>query len=141
MIVMKSAKVARVLSRSELSWVRRWHPDATIGLCNGAFDLFHVGHLRYLEGAAQLADVLVVAVNDDASVRSLKGESRPIIPECERLELLSPLGAIDYLHLFSEENVHEVLKALKPDFHIKGSDYTVDNVPEAPLVQSLGGVV
>jgi len=137
----KNAQVARVISRKELPWVRNWHPHATIGLCNGAFDLFHVGHLRYLEGAAQLADVLIVAVNSDESVKALKGPDRPIIPENERMELLSAFSSLDYLHLFHEENVNEVLKALKPDFHIKGSDYTPDTVPEAALVASLGGKV
>ena len=121
---MKSGKVARVIARAELAFVRDWHPNATIGLCNGAFDLFHVGHLRYLEGAAQLADILIVAVNSDISVQASKGPSRPIVPQQERMELLSALSAIDYLHLFDEKDVSEVLKALKPDFHIKGTDYT-----------------
>ena len=136
---MKSGKVARVIARAELAFVRDWHPNATIGLCNGAFDLFHVGHLRYLEGAAQLADILIVAVNSDISVQASKGPSRPIVPQQERMELLSALSAIDYLHLFDEKDVSEVLKALKPDFHIKGTDYTPQTVPEAPLVKRLGG--
>ena len=82
---MKSGKVARVIARAELAFVRDWHPNATIGLCNGAFDLFHVGHLRYLEGAAQLADILIVAVNSDISVQASKGPSRPIVPQQERM--------------------------------------------------------
>ena len=138
---MKSGKVARVIARAELAFVRDWHPNATIGLCNGAFDLFHVGHLRYLEGAAQLADILIVAVNSDISVQASKGPSRPIVPQQERMELLSALSAIDYLHLFDEKDVSEVLKELKPDFHIKGTDYTPQTVPEAPLVKRLGGEV
>ena len=138
---MKAAKVARIVSRDELSLMRQWHPGAKIGLCNGAFDLFHVGHLRYLEGAAQLADILVVAVNSDTSVRLSKGASRPIVPQLERLELLSALGSLDYLHVFDEKDVSAVLNALKPDYHIKGTDYTPQTVPEAALVSSLGGEV
>ncbi|MBL91522.1 MAG: D-glycero-beta-D-manno-heptose 1-phosphate adenylyltransferase [Myxococcales bacterium] len=138
---LKNARSARIISRAELAQVRVWHPNATIGLCNGAFDLFHVGHLRYLEGAAQMADILVVAVNSDASVQLSKGPQRPLVPESERLELLSSLASLDYLHLFQEKSVHDVLKALRPDFHIKGSDYTPETVPEAKLVQELGGEV
>ena len=126
---MKTLQPVRILSRDELKLLREWHPNASIGLCNGAFDLFHVGHLRYLQGAAEVADVLVVAVNSDASVKKSKGPSRPFIPENERLELLAAMGPVDYLHLFDEESVHEVIRALKPNFHIKGTDYTPENVP------------
>ena len=138
---MKTLQPVRILSRDELKLLREWHPNASIGLCNGAFDLLHVGHLRYLQGAAEVADVLVVAVNSDASVKKSKGPSRPLIPENERLELLAAMGPVDYLHLFDEESVHEVIRALKPNFHIKGTDYTPENVPEAELVRELGGEV
>jgi rfaE bifunctional protein nucleotidyltransferase chain/domain len=138
---MRNARVAPILSRQELAGIREAHPGQSVALCNGAFDLFHVGHLRYLEGAAQLADVLVVAVNSDGSVKRSKGEDRPIIPEKERLEILCTLGCVDYLHLFDEKDVVEVLKALRPDLHVKGRDYTEASVPERAVVEGLGGRV
>jgi rfaE bifunctional protein nucleotidyltransferase chain/domain len=138
---MRNAPVARMLSRAELTSLRSRHPGKTIALCNGAFDLFHVGHLRYLEGAAQLADVLVVAVNSDVSVRLSKGPQRPIVPEQERLEILCTLGCVDYLHLFDEKEGVSVIRALAPDFHVKGTDYTVESVPERRVVEEMGGRV
>ena len=111
----------------------------TIALANGVFDLLHVGHLRYLQGAAQEADVLVVAVNDDAIVRELKGADRPIVPESARAELVDALRGVDYVVLFGDRTVGPLLEALRPDVHCKGTDYTVDTVPERAIVEAYGG--
>ena len=111
----------------------------TIALANGVFDLLHVGHLRYLQGAAEEADILVVAVNDDAAVRQLKGADRPIVPDTERAELVDALRGVDYVLLFGERTVGPLLEALRPDVHCKGTDYTVDTVPERAIVQGYGG--
>lgn len=111
----------------------------TVGFANGVFDLLHVGHVRYLEGAKALVDRLVVAVNSDASVRGLKGEGRPILPEAARAELVAALRAVDYVIVFSEPTVARLLELLKPDVHCKGTDYTVDSVPERAIVQAYGG--
>ena len=111
----------------------------TVGFANGVFDLLHVGHVRYLEGAKALADRLVVAVNSDASVRALKGEGRPILPEGARAELVAALRAVDYVIIFSEPTVGPLLTLLKPDVHCKGTDYTVESVPERAIVKAYGG--
>ena len=111
----------------------------TVGFANGVFDLLHVGHVRYLEGAKALVDRLIVAVNSDASVRGLKGEGRPILPEAARAELVSSLRAVDYVVIFSEPTVGRLLELLKPDVHCKGTDYTVESVPERAIVRAYGG--
>ena len=111
----------------------------TVALANGCFDLLHVGHVRYLEGAAQEADVLVVALNDDASVRTLKGAGRPVLDGASRAELIAALRCVDYVVLFPELTVGPLLEALKPDVHCKGTDYTVDSVPERAIVEAYGG--
>lgn len=111
----------------------------TIALANGVFDLLHVGHLRYLQGAAQQADILVVAINDDDAVRQLKGADRPIVGEAERAELVDALRGVDHVVLFGELTVGPLLEALRPDVHCKGTDYTVDTVPERAVVQAYGG--
>jgi rfaE bifunctional protein nucleotidyltransferase chain/domain len=108
-------------------------------LVNGAFDVLHVGHIRYLAGAAELGDRLVVAVNSDRSVQSSKGPLRPIIPDNERVEILSHLEMVDRICLFDEPTVGEVLLELRPQIHAKGTDYTVDSVPEREIVSSYGG--
>jgi rfaE bifunctional protein nucleotidyltransferase chain/domain len=108
-------------------------------LVNGAFDVLHVGHLRYLAAARELADRLVAAVNSDLSVQLSKGKSRPIIPEIERVEILSHLWMVDRICLFDSESVSPVLERLKPQIHAKGTDYTVDTVPEREVVASYGG--
>ncbi len=114
----------------------------TIALANGVFDLFHVGHLRYLEGAKELADVLVVAVNSDASARELgKGPGRPVIPEAERAEIVAALGCVDHVVLFDAKDVVPVIRLLKPDIQVKGTDYSPETIPEASEVQSYGGRV
>jgi len=111
----------------------------TIAFANGGFDLLHVGHVRYLEGAKREADRLVVAINSDASVRALKGPSRPVLPESDRAELVAALRAVDYVVIFDEPTVAPLLELLKPDVHCKGTDYTVDTVPERETVRGYGG--
>ena len=111
----------------------------TIALANGVFDLLHVGHIRYLEGAKAEADRLVVAVNDDESVRLLKGEGRPVMTERDRAELIAALRCVDYVVIFPGRTVTDVLLRLKPDVHCKGTDYTAETVPERPVVESYGG--
>ena len=108
-------------------------------LANGAFDMLHVGHLRYLEGARKHGDRLVVAVNSDLSVRRYKGPERPVIPENERIEILSHLWLTDRLFLFDEPNLETVLDVLRPEVHAKGTDYTVESVPEREVVRAYGG--
>jgi len=108
---------------------------------NGCFDLLHVGHVRYLQQARALGDVLVVALNSDSSVRQLKGPTRPIITESERAEILAAFECVDCIIVFPELVPDEVIKALCPDVHVKGGDYTAETLPEAPLVRSLGGEI
>lgn len=113
----------------------------TVVLTNGAFDLLHVGHVRYLRAAKKLGDILVVAVNDDASVRRLKGPERPVFPIDERMELVAALEGVDHVVSFSEDDVREVIGSLKPDVHAKGTDYTRETVPERDAVLRYGGKV
>lgn len=112
---------------------------AKIALANGCFDLFHVGHIRYLAGAKDLADFLIVGINSDDQVKKLKGENRPFMPENERAEIISSLRFVDFVTIFNEPTVTELLRAVKPDFHAKGTDYTVDSVPEREIVREYGG--
>ncbi len=112
-----------------------------VGLCNGVFDLLHVGHVRYLEAARGLCDGLVVAVNSDRSTRELKGAGRPLVPELERAEVVAGLAAVDRVVIFDGRDVSDVLRELRPDLQIKGTDYTLESVPERALVESLGGRV
>ena len=111
----------------------------SIAFANGCFDLLHVGHVRYLEAAAQEADILIVAINDDDMVRVLKGQGRPILAAEHRAELVAALRAVDYVVIFPEPTVGPLLLALQPDVHCKGTDYTVDSVPERDVVRSYGG--
>ncbi len=113
----------------------------TIAMANGIFDLLHVGHVRYLQAAAEEADVLVVAVKSDASARALKGEGRPIVPAAERAEVLAALACVDWVVLFEEPTCDRLLDLLRPDVHCKGTDYTASTVPEAQTVRSFGGRV
>ena len=111
----------------------------TIALANGCFDLLHVGHVRYLQSAAAEADRLVVAVNDDQSVAALKGQDRPVQPAVDRAELVAALRGVDYVIVFGDLTVERLLLLLKPDVHCKGTDYTIDTVPERAVVLSYGG--
>jgi D-glycero-beta-D-manno-heptose 1-phosphate adenylyltransferase len=112
-----------------------------IVLANGCFDVLHVGHVRYLAGARELGDILVVGVNSDQQVAIQKGGNRPIMPASERAELLTSLESVSYVTIFDEPTVEELLLALKPDVHAKGTDYTVETVPEREVVKSYGGQV
>lgn len=110
----------------------------TIVLANGCFDLLHAGHVRFLEGARREGDVLVVAVNSDASERKLKGPGRPVLPADARAQLVAAIGVVDYVVVFEETDVGRLLQRLHPDVHVKGTDYTVDTVPERELSRRLG---
>ena len=135
--------MGEVLARDEL--VRRVDADhragRTVAFANGCFDLLHVGHVRYVQAAAAEADVLVVAINDDASVAALKGAGRPILPAVDRAELVAGLRGVDYVVIFPEPTVTPLLLALRPDVHCKGTDYTADTVPERETVRGYGGRV
>jgi rfaE bifunctional protein nucleotidyltransferase chain/domain len=111
----------------------------TIVFANGCFDLIHIGHIRYLRAAKKEGDLLIVALNSDASVRKLKGPPRPILTTDERVEILSALPFVDYIVIFDEPTVSLLLSELKPDVHAKGTDYTVDTVPEREVVKGYGG--
>jgi rfaE bifunctional protein nucleotidyltransferase chain/domain len=111
----------------------------TIALANGCFDVLHVGHVRYLQGAAAEADRLVVAINDDDSVRALKGEGRPVMTGRDRAELVAAVRGVDYVVVFSGPTVGPLLEAIRPDVHCKGTDYTVESVPERAVVAAYGG--
>jgi D-glycero-beta-D-manno-heptose 1-phosphate adenylyltransferase len=112
-----------------------------VALANGCFDILHVGHIRYLHGAREQADVLVVGVNGDASVRRLKGEGRPLMPADDRAVLVAALRCVDHVVVFAEDDVRALLLELRPDVHCKGTDYTADTVPERDVVRSYGGRV
>jgi len=135
--------MARVVSLAELIPLVGQERAAgrSIVLANGAFDLLHVGHIRYLQGAAAEGDVLVVALNSDDSVHALKGEGRPVVPLADRVEIIAALACVDYVTTFTETKVTEVLLALKPDVHAKGTDYTKETVPEVDTGRAYGGRV
>lgn len=133
--------MAEILDRSTL--IDRVKEDRARGLtmafANGGFDLLHVGHVRYLEAAKREADRLIVAINNDESVRGLKGATRPVLPEADRAELVAALRAVDYVVIFPEPTVTPLLELLRPDVHCKGTDYTVETVPERETVYAYGG--
>ena len=133
--------MARVLSESALADAvnRDRAAGLTIALANGCFDLLHVGHVRYLQAASAVADRLIVAVNDDRSVSSLKGSGRPILGAADRAELVAAVRGVDYVVVFDDPTVERLLLRLRPDVHCKGTDYTIDSVPERGVVQSYGG--
>ena len=132
-----------VLSRDEL--IKRVEfareAGARIVFANGCFDVLHVGHVRYLAGARELGDVLVVGVNSDAQVAIQKGAGRPVLPATERAEIVNALEPVTYVTIFDEPTVEQLLLALKPDVHAKGTDYTTETVPERDVVRSYGGQV
>lgn len=131
------------LTRDELGRrVEEWrHAGDRIVLANGNFDLLHVGHVRYLHGAKSLGEKLVVAVNSDQSVRTLKGEGRPIMPENERAEIVAALADVDAVVIFPELDVRAIIREIRPDIHAKGTDYTADTVPERDAIAEYGGRV
>jgi len=135
--------MARRITLEELPAIRAQATAAgrTVALANGIFDLFHVGHLRYLQGAKAHADLLLVAVNSDASTRAYKGPGRPLVPEDERAEIVAGLACVDYVVVFPSQDVVPIIRALRPDVHVKGTDYTPETIPEAAEVQAYGGRV
>jgi rfaE bifunctional protein nucleotidyltransferase chain/domain len=135
--------LGRVLSRPELieQVAAARQQGARIVFANGCFDILHAGHVRYLQGARALGDLLVVGVNSDRQVMALKGHGRPIMSEADRGEIIAAIEAVDFVTIFDESTVEALLLALKPDIHAKGTDYTEDNVPEREVVRSYGGRV
>jgi D-glycero-beta-D-manno-heptose 1-phosphate adenylyltransferase len=131
---------SKIVSRERLRELlaERKRTGAKIVFANGCFDTLHVGHVRYLEGARREGDILVVGVNSDSSVCNLKGPGRPILPESARADLVAALRAVDYVVLFSEPNVEALLEFLRPDVHAKGTDYSVETVPERATAARLG---
>ncbi|MCA1592290.1 MAG: adenylyltransferase/cytidyltransferase family protein [Acidobacteria bacterium] len=139
----KAGATARILERNRLIArvaIARRH-GAHIVFANGCFDILHVGHVRYLEAARGLGDLLVVGINGDEQVRALKGEGRPFIPERERAEIVASLRAVDLVTIFHEPTVEQLLLAIRPDIHAKGTDYAANTVPERDVVRSYGGRV
>jgi rfaE bifunctional protein nucleotidyltransferase chain/domain len=138
-----TASLPRRLDPADLPAVREAATAAgkTVALANGVFDLFHVGHLRYLQGARAEADLLVVAVNSDRSTRENKGPGRPVVPEAERAEIVAGLACVDHVVVFDSRDVVPVIRALRPDVHVKGTDYTPETIPEAAEVRAYGGRV
>jgi rfaE bifunctional protein nucleotidyltransferase chain/domain len=133
----------KLLTREELKQeVQSWRAAGEkITLSNGAFDLLHVGHIRYLHAAKRLGGKLVVAINSDESVRALKGEGRPVMPAEERAEILAALSDVDAVIIFAEPDVRALVRDIRPDIHAKGTDYTIDSVPERDTVIACGGRV
>jgi rfaE bifunctional protein nucleotidyltransferase chain/domain len=136
-----SNAMARVLSREGIIAETKSARQAgkTIVLANGCFDVLHAGHIRYLQGARALGDVLVVAINADDQVKDLKGTARPILGERERAELVASIEVVDFVTIFAEPTVEQLLLSIKPDVHAKGTDYTEETVPERDVVRSFGG--
>lgn len=139
----KANAAARILERNRLiarvAIARK--QGARVVFANGCFDILHAGHVRYLEGARALGDILIVGINSDEQVRALKGAGRPFVPERERAEVIASLRAVDFVTVFSEPTVEQLLRALRPDIHAKGTDYTEETVPERDVVRSYGGRV
>ncbi|MFH1834737.1 MAG: D-glycero-beta-D-manno-heptose 1-phosphate adenylyltransferase [Methanobacteriota archaeon] len=135
--------MGEVKSRQEIRELAKRLRDLgeKIVFTNGCFDLLHVGHTRYLSQARALGDKLIVGVNSDDSVRLLKGPNRPITPQAERAEILSCLSFVDYVVVFDEELPNALIEVVRPDFHVKGGDYDITDLPERELVESLGGKV
>src|SRR6266576_6040868 len=133
LILERQALVARVDAEKK--------KGRSVVLANGCFDLLHAGHVRYLQGARSLGDLLVVGINSDDQVAQLKGQGRPILPERDRAEIVASIEVVDLVTIFDEPTVTELLLAIKPDIHAKGTDYTEDSVPERDVVRSFGGRV
>jgi rfaE bifunctional protein nucleotidyltransferase chain/domain len=133
--------VGQILNESDLVEAIRAERASgrTVAFANGCFDVLHVGHVRYLAGAMALADRLVVAINDDGSVKGLKGPGRPILSGADRAEIVAALETVDFVVLFSDPDVHRLLRLLTPDVHCKGTDYTSETVPERDTVRAYGG--
>ena len=134
---------APILSEPDLieALAKERQAGRTVAFANGCFDVLHVGHIRYLLDASRVADVLVVGVNGDASVRELKGPNRPVMNAAERAEIIAAICGVGYVTIFDETSPARLLQTLKPDFQCKGTDYTADSVPEAEIVRAYGGKV
>ena len=134
---------SRILERSELEMIveQARRTSRRVIFANGCFDVLHVGHVRYLAAARALGDLLIVGINSDAQTRRLKGEGRPLLPQEQRAEIIASIEAVDLVTIFEEPTVEQLLLALKPDVHAKGTDYTEDSVPERDVVRSFGGRV
>ncbi|MGB9597954.1 MAG: D-glycero-beta-D-manno-heptose 1-phosphate adenylyltransferase [Candidatus Poribacteria bacterium] len=132
--------VSKIKTREELKSIIRsaQSEGKKVVTTNGCFDILHIGHLRYLQSAKELGDILVVAINSDDSVRKIKGERRPLVPEMERAEILAGLECVDYVMIFSELTPDEFLKELRPNIHVKGGDYTIDKIVELETVKAIG---
>ena len=132
---------SKIMGRDQLlKRVRQWRQAGeSITLTNGIFDLLHVGHTRYLSAAKALGGKLIVAINSDVSVRRLKGPDRPVVPENERAEVVAALEAVDAVVIFPELDVRPIIREVRPDVHAKGTDYTVETVPERDAVNEYGG--
>src|SRR6185369_4762496 len=132
-----------ILSRQELieRVTAAREAGAKIVFANGCFDVLHVGHVRYLAGARELGDILIVGINSDEQVAIQKGPGRPVLPAMERAEIVAALESVTYVTIFEEPTVEQLLLTLKPDVHAKGTDYTTDSVPERDVVRSYGGQV
>ncbi len=135
--------MARILGRDDLVAALREERAAgrTVALANGCFDVLHVGHVRYLRAAREQADLLVVGVNTDATACALKGPGRPLQPEDERAELVAALASVDYVTIFPERTAEALLRAVRPDVHCKGTDYSADTVPERAVADEIGARV
>ncbi len=133
----------KIMERSLLAErVRQWHAAGErVVLTNGCFDLLHVGHIRYLRGARELGDRVIVAINSDASARTLKGPGRPVMNEQERAEIIAALEDVDAVVIFSEPDVRGLIREIQPDIQAKGTDYTADSVPERDAMAEVGGSV
>lgn len=134
---------APILNRTDLliKLAEERSAGSQIVLANGCFDLLHVGHIRYLDGAKVPGAVLVVGINSDRATRVIKGGNRPVTPENERAELVAALRCVDFVTIFDELTAEELIRAVRPDVHAKGTDYTVDSVPEREIVRECGGKV
>ena len=140
---MSISRKSKILGRDQLRrQVEAWRAAGDgITLANGCFDLLHVGHVRYLHAAKELGGRLVVALNSDESVRSLKGEGRPMMPAEERAEILAALADVDAVVIFPEPDVRAIIREIHPDIQAKGTDYTAESVPEADVIREYGGRV
>ena len=135
--------MAEILTLNQLGhkidFLRSKNKNLVVVATNGCFDILHVGHIRSLQKAKKLGDILVVGINSDSSVKKIKGKNRPINPESERAEILAALDCLDIVSIFSEDTAEKFLEILKPDIYVKGKEYDIDNLPEAKIVQKYGG--
>jgi rfaE bifunctional protein nucleotidyltransferase chain/domain len=139
----KRSPTSRIVDRDQLvtQIAAKRDKGSRIVFANGCFDILHVGHVRYLAGARELGDMLIVGINSDRQVAALKGSGRPVMPEHERAEIIASLESVDLVTIFDEPTVTELLLALQPDIHAKGTDYTENTVPERDVIRSYGGRV